>query len=133
MKIFLAGATGAVGKRLAPLLIKAGHRVTGTTRSAAKGETLSAAGVEPVIVDVFDAEGFSKAVLTARPDIVVHQLTDLPLGLDPTQMTEGTRRNARMRREGTKKPGRRRAGLDRATAYRAKYCLDVRPGPGATL
>ena len=102
MKIFLAGATGAIGKRLVPLLLKAGHRVTGTTRSAAKAEALRAAGVEPVVVDVFDAQGLSRAVLAARPDIVVHQLTDLPPGLDPRQMTEGTQRNARMRREGTK-------------------------------
>jgi nucleoside-diphosphate-sugar epimerase len=102
MKIFLAGATGAIGKRLVPLLLNAGHRVIGTTRSKAKGEALSAAGVEPVVVDVFDAPALSSAVSTAHPDIIVHQLTDLPPGLDPGQMTEGTRRNARMRREGTR-------------------------------
>src|SRR5262249_48684330 len=101
MKIFLAGATGAIGKRLVPLLLNAGYRVTGTTRSKAKGETLRAAGVEPVVVDVFDASALSRAVSIAHPDIVVHQLTDLPPGLDPGQMTEGTQRNARMRREGT--------------------------------
>jgi nucleoside-diphosphate-sugar epimerase len=63
MKIFLAGARGAIGKRLVPLLLKAGHRVTGTTRSAAKGEALRAAGVEPAVVDVFDAQALSAAVL----------------------------------------------------------------------
>ena len=101
MKIFLAGATGAIGRRLVPSLLKAGHNVTGTTRSAAKGEVLREAGVEPVVVDVFDAQELSRAVLTARPDIVIHQLTDLPPGLDPSQMTEGTQRNARMRSQGT--------------------------------
>ena len=101
MKIFLAGATGAIGRRLVPSLLKAGHDVTGTTRSAAKGEVLRAAGVEPVVVDVFDAQALFRAVLTARPDIVIHQLTDLPPGLDPSQMTEGTQRNARMRSQGT--------------------------------
>jgi nucleoside-diphosphate-sugar epimerase len=101
MKIFLAGATGAIGKRLVPLLVKAGHRVTGTTRSAAKGEALRAAGVEPAVVDVFDAQALSAAVLEAHPDIIIHQLTDLPPGLNPSQMTEGTQRNARMRSQGS--------------------------------
>jgi nucleoside-diphosphate-sugar epimerase len=55
-----------------------------------------------VIVDVFDASALCRAVSTARPDIVVHQLTDLPPGLDPTRMAEGTHRNARMPREGTR-------------------------------
>ena len=60
-----------------------------------------AAGVEAVVLDVFDSEALSAAVLEAHPDIIVHQLTDLPQGLDPSQMTEGTRRNARMRSQGT--------------------------------
>jgi nucleoside-diphosphate-sugar epimerase len=101
MKIFLAGAAGAIGKRLVPLLLDAGHRVVGTTRSTSKANALRAAGVEPVIVDVFDALALSRAVSAARPDIVIHQLTDLPPGLEPALMAEGTLRNARMRREGT--------------------------------
>jgi nucleoside-diphosphate-sugar epimerase len=78
-----------------------GHRVVGTTRSTAKADRLRTAGVEPVVVDVFDAPALSAAVLEAQPDIVVRQLTDLPPGLDPSQMTEGTQRNARMRSQGT--------------------------------
>jgi nucleoside-diphosphate-sugar epimerase len=101
MKIFLAGATGAIGKRLAPLLLDAKHDVVGTTRSTKKAEGLRAAGVEPAVVDVFDADALSAAVLKARPDIIIHQLTDLPPGLDPSKMTEGTQRNARMRSQGT--------------------------------
>jgi nucleoside-diphosphate-sugar epimerase len=101
MKIFLAGAAGAVGKRLLPMLLDAGHHVVGTTRSTTKADALRAAGVEPIVVDVFDAPALSRAVSAARPDAVVHQLPDLPPGLDPAQMAEGTRRNARMRREGT--------------------------------
>jgi len=101
MKIFLAGATGAIGRRLVPLLLKAKHCVIGTTRSTTKADGLRAAGVEPVVVDVFDAQALSAAVLGAHPDIIVHQLTDLPPGLDPSQMTEGTQRNARMRSQGT--------------------------------
>jgi nucleoside-diphosphate-sugar epimerase len=101
MKIFLAGAAGAIGKRLVSLLLDAGHHVVGTTRSTSKANALRAAGVEPVIVDVFDAPALSRAVSAARPDIVIHQLTDLPPGLEPARMAEGTQRNARMRREGT--------------------------------
>jgi nucleoside-diphosphate-sugar epimerase len=102
MKIFLAGAAGAIGKRLVPLLLDAGHNVVGTTRSTTKADALRTAGVEPVIVDVFNASALSRIVSAARPDIVVHQLTDLPPGLDPSLMADGTRRNARMRREGTR-------------------------------
>ena len=101
MRIFLAGATGAIGKRLVPLLLDAGYSVIGTTRSTAKADGLRAAGAEPVVVDVFDAAALSAAVLQARPDVVIHQLTDLPPGLDPKQMTAGTQRNARVRSEGT--------------------------------
>ena len=101
MRIFLAGAAGAVGKRLVPLLLDARHYVVGTTRSTIKADGLRAAGVEPVVVDVFDAQALSAAVLDAHPDIIIHQLTDLPPGLNPSQMTEGTQRNARMRSQGT--------------------------------
>jgi nucleoside-diphosphate-sugar epimerase len=101
MRVFLAGATGAIGKRLVPLLLGAGHAVVGTTRSDEKRADLRAAGVEPVVVDVFDSPALARAVANARPDIVMHQLTDLPPGLDPAQMADGTKRNARMRREGT--------------------------------
>ena len=101
MKIFLAGATGAIGRRLVPLLLNARHYVIGTTRSITKVDGLRAAGVDPVVVDAFDAQGLSEAVFKARPDIIVHQLTDLPPGLDPSQMAEGTQRNARMRSQGT--------------------------------
>jgi uncharacterized protein YbjT (DUF2867 family) len=84
-------------ERLVPLLLNARHYVIGTTRSTTKADGLRAAGAEPVVVDVFDAQALSAAVLEAHPDIIVHQLTDLPPGLDPSQMTEGTQRNAHMR------------------------------------
>lgn len=100
--IFLAGATGAIGRLLAPLLIARGWRVFGTTRSAAKCAVLEDLGVEPVVLDVFDAKALSAAVVQAQPHVVVHQLTDLPPGLDPAQMAEATARNARIRDEGTR-------------------------------
>jgi len=102
MRIFLAGAAGAIGRRLVPLLLGAGHHVVGTTRSAEKADLLRAAGVEPIVLDIFDTAMLTRAASAARPDIVIHQLTDLPPGLDPGQMAEGRKRNTRMRSEGTR-------------------------------
>ena len=102
MKIFLAGATGAIGKPLVPLLVARGYEVFGTTRVAAKAQDLRKLGAHPVVVDVFDAAALAKAVLAAKPQIVIHQLTDLPPGLDPARMAEAAARNARIRIEGTK-------------------------------
>ncbi|MDX8457453.1 NAD-dependent epimerase/dehydratase family protein [Mesorhizobium humile] len=101
-RIFLAGASGAIGRWLVPQLAAAGHEVTATTRQAAKAEDLRALGADPVVVDVFDANGLRAAVLAAKPEIVIHQLTDLPAGLDPSKMAEATARNARIRDEGTR-------------------------------
>jgi len=102
IRIFVAGATGAVGRRLVPLLVKAGHEVVGMTRSPEKVATLNDAGADAAVVDVFDALALARAVEEARPEVVIHQLTDLPYGLDPRQMTEARVRNARIRSEGTR-------------------------------
>jgi nucleoside-diphosphate-sugar epimerase len=100
--IFLAGATGAIGRRLAPFLVADGWRVVGTTRFEDKLEGLRALGVEPVAVDVFDAAALKAAVVAAAPQVVIHQLTDLPPGLDPLLMADARSRNARIRDEGTR-------------------------------
>ena len=73
MRIFLAGATGVIGSRLTPLLVAAGHAVTGTTRSAEKARSLAGSGVEAVVVDVFDGAKLREVVVRARPDVVIHQ------------------------------------------------------------
>ncbi len=78
MRIFLAGATGVIGVPLTPLLLAAGHAVSGTTRSAEKAAGLKTIGVEAIVVDVFDAAALRDAVVGARPEVVIHQLTDLP-------------------------------------------------------
>ncbi len=101
-RIFLAGASGAIGQRLIPLLLAAGHGVTGTTRDPGKATRLRALGIEATVLDVFDADALSRVMLAAEPDIVVHQLTDLPPGLDPSRMGEAVVRNARVRDEGTR-------------------------------
>jgi uncharacterized protein YbjT (DUF2867 family) len=77
-KVFLAGAMGAIGRRMLPLLRAAGYEVTGTTRAPSRAEELRAGGITPVVVDVYDAAALSAAMLAARPDVIVHQLTDLP-------------------------------------------------------
>ncbi|HTH32924.1 MAG TPA: NAD(P)-dependent oxidoreductase [Xanthobacteraceae bacterium] len=103
MRLFLAGASGAIGRRLMPLLRKAGHDVVGMTRSADAARDMKALGVEPTIVDVFDAEALKRLAMAARPDVVMHQLTDLPRVLnDDAQLAAAYPRNARIRTEGTR-------------------------------
>src|SRR5689334_309564 len=102
MRIFLAGATGVIGRRLAVLLRDAGHDVTGSTRDPAKAAYLQALGVEPAVVDAFDAEGLARAVAHARPDAVVHQLTDLPSAPGTPDYAAGQQANRRLRIEGTR-------------------------------
>jgi nucleoside-diphosphate-sugar epimerase len=102
MKVFLAGATGVIGRRLTPMLVEAGHEVTAITRSEAKTQALREAGAEPVVCDVFDAEALREAVVAASPQVVLHELTDLPPTLDPRKMEEQTAGNDRIRTEGTR-------------------------------
>jgi len=86
-----------------PLLRKAGHDVVGMTRSADAARDMKALGVEPTIVDVFDAEALKRLAMAARPDVVMHQLTDLPRVLnDDAQLAAAYPRNARIRTEGTR-------------------------------
>jgi nucleoside-diphosphate-sugar epimerase len=101
MNIFLAGASGVIGRSLVPLLRDAGHSVTGTSRNAEGKAALDEMGIRGVIADLFDAEGLMNAVVQAAPDIVLHQVTDLAAGINQGNPEEMTRRNARVRREGT--------------------------------
>ncbi|WP_322102453.1 NAD(P)-dependent oxidoreductase [Paraburkholderia sp. J41] len=100
--LWLAGASGAVGSALVPLLIDAGYAVFGSTRRPERAQALEAAGVVPVIVDVFDARALRDALVRAAPRTVIHQLTDLPYALDPAKMASATAANARIRDEGTR-------------------------------
>jgi nucleoside-diphosphate-sugar epimerase len=77
MRVFLAGASGAVGRLLVPELVAAGHHVTALTRRAGAAQTLRSQGAEPVLADIYDAAAISAAVTAAAPDVVMHQLTDL--------------------------------------------------------
>lgn len=100
MRIFLAGASGVIGIRLVPLLVKAGHVVNGMTRSPEKAGLLSALGATPVVCDVYDATKLEQVVVDFAPDLVMHQVTDLP---DDEKLIAGSSAlNARIRREGTR-------------------------------
>jgi nucleoside-diphosphate-sugar epimerase len=78
VRIFVAGASGVVGVRLVPLLVAAGHVVAGMTHSPQKAEMLRDLGAQPVICDVFDADALTGSVTAFAPDVVLHQMTDLP-------------------------------------------------------
>ena len=77
MRIFVAGATGALGSRLVPMLVGRGHEVVGTTRHADKADTVRALGAQPAVLDPLDREQVMAAVTDAKPDVVVHELTAL--------------------------------------------------------
>lgn len=100
MRVFLAGASGAIGRQLVPLMVAAGHEVAGMTRSPGKVEMLRELGADPVVVDVYDGEKLREAVIGFRPEAVMHQLTDLPP--DPAEIPAKGAANARIRTEGTR-------------------------------
>jgi nucleoside-diphosphate-sugar epimerase len=102
MNVFVAGATGVIGRRLLPLLNAAGHTVTAMTRSDERAAALREVGATPVVCDVFDTEGVCAAMTAAQPEVVLHELTDLPSRLDTRKMEEQTAGNDRIRIEGTR-------------------------------
>jgi nucleoside-diphosphate-sugar epimerase len=101
MRVFVMGAAGAIGRSLVPMLVHAGHEVTGTTRKPERAEWLRGQGATAVTVDAFDAGGVHAAVADAEPEVVIHQLTDIPADLDPRRYEEQMAGNDRIRREAT--------------------------------
>jgi len=102
MRVFVAGATGAIGKRLVPQLVGAGHEVTSITRREENLAGLYEMGAEPVLCDVFDAGKLGSVLAQAEPDAVINELTDLPQSLNPRRLAEYYAANNRVRREGTR-------------------------------
>lgn len=100
MRIFVAGATGVIGVRLVPLLIAEGHEVAGMTRTPGNVDALAALGAEPFVCDVFDRRELERVVVEFSPEMVMHQLTDLPD--DASKIAEFGSRNDRIRQEGTR-------------------------------
>jgi nucleoside-diphosphate-sugar epimerase len=145
MRVFVAGASGAVGRPLVRKLVAAGHEVTGMTRSEKKAEAVRAAGARAAVVDVFEADALRAATLEASPEVVVHELTALPERMNFRDQELYTATN-RLRTEGTRNllEGARAAGARRfvsqsiAFAYRNDGSrvkseddplLDSAPGP----
>jgi uncharacterized protein YbjT (DUF2867 family) len=100
VRIFVAGGTGVIGAALVPLLVADGHAVAGMTRSADKAGGLVDVGAQPVVCDVFNSPALTAAVTEFGPDIVFHQLTDLPD--DAADIARFAERNSRIRDEGTR-------------------------------
>jgi nucleoside-diphosphate-sugar epimerase len=127
MRIFVAGASSAIGRQLVPLLVAAGHTVAGMTRHRGKTSMLRELGAEPVVCDVFDGRSLTNAVVGFRPDVVIHELTDLPD--DPEQIPEKAPANNRIRREGTRNllAAAEAAGAKRLLAQSVAFPL---PGDG---
>ena len=133
MRVFLAGATGVIGRRLVPQLIAGGHQITGMTRSTSKAEELRALGVEPVVVDALDAAAVTQAVQAAQPDAVIHQLTSIPQRINPRTFERELVMNDRLRSEGTRilVSAAQAAGATRILAQSVAF--SYAPGPPGTV
>jgi uncharacterized protein YbjT (DUF2867 family) len=132
VRIFVAGASGVIGVRLVPLLVAAGHSVAGLTRSPDKAAALRELGAEPVVCDVYDAEALTKAVVSFGPDVVFHQLTDLPDSA--ADIAAYGRRSGRMRDEGTRNllSAATAAGVSRFIAQSISWDLPTEIGRAGT-
>lgn len=126
-RVFLAGATGLIGRQLVPLLLADGHEVAGMTRTPANADVLSQQGAVPVVCDVYDAAALEEAVLDFGPDLVMHQLTDLPDRAG--DIADFRPRNDRIRTEGTSNllAAAAKAGADRFLAQSIAW---TPPPPG---
>ena len=101
MRVFVAGATGTIGRQLVPRLVEAGHEVHGMTRSESKQAMLHELGAVPVVADALDPDQVAEAVCRARPDVIVHQLTAIPATLDMRHFDRDFALTNRLRTEGT--------------------------------
>ncbi|MGH2863757.1 MAG: NAD-dependent epimerase/dehydratase family protein [Solirubrobacteraceae bacterium] len=133
MRVFVAGATGVIGRPLLRILISEGHEVTGMTRSSANVRALRAAGAEPVLADALDAAAVTRAVQDARPQAVIHQLTAIPARLDPRKIERDFALTDRLRTEGTRilVEAARAAGAERLLAQSIAFAYA--PGPPGSV
>jgi 2-alkyl-3-oxoalkanoate reductase len=133
MRVFVAGATGAIGAPLVRMLIADGHQVTGMTRSQEKAQALQAAGAESAIADGLDAGAVKDAVARARPDAVVHELTAIPPSLDPRKIVRDFALTDRLRTEGTHNlvSAAQAAGARRIVAQSIAFAYA--PGPAGAV
>jgi uncharacterized protein YbjT (DUF2867 family) len=131
MRVFLAGASGVIGRRLIGPLVAAGHVAGAMTRSPEKAPLLAELGAEPIVCDVFDRDALVDAVVGFRPDLVLNELTDLPD--DVGELAAARERNARMRTEGNANllEAVRRAGSPKVVAQSVAWELPRGPGADA--
>jgi nucleoside-diphosphate-sugar epimerase len=101
MKVFVAGATGALGRQLVPMLVANGHEVTGMTSKPEKQEVVRALGARPVVADALDPEAVAQAVAQAEPEVIAHELTALSGAIDLRDFEKTFAQTNRLRREGT--------------------------------
>jgi nucleoside-diphosphate-sugar epimerase len=101
MKIFIAGATGAVGRPLVAQLVDRGHEVVGMTRSESKQALLRDLGARAVVADALDPDDVARAVAEAEPDVIVHQMTAIDTSFNPRRMEQAFAMTNRLRTEGT--------------------------------
>jgi 2-alkyl-3-oxoalkanoate reductase len=130
MRVFVAGASGAIGTRLVPQLVSAGHQVIGTARSREKAAGLKALGAEPVALDLLDREAVHRAILEAQPDAIVHQATALTGVTFGRNMDRAFAQTNRLRTEGTDAllAAAREAGVDRVVAQSFASMRHAREG-----
>lgn len=102
MNIIVAGATGVIGRQILPNLIEAGHTVTAITRSPDRAAQIRAAGALPVVCDIFDQDRLQKVVLDAKPEVVIHELTNIPQHIDARHVSRDFAQTNRLRTEGTR-------------------------------
>jgi nucleoside-diphosphate-sugar epimerase len=129
VRIYLAGASGVIGSRLIPLLVAAGHTVGAMTRSSKNANRLAAAGAEPIVCDVFDRQALTAAVQAFSPDVVLHELTDLPDAAE--DLPKARLLNARIRSEGTRNLIDAMNGLDAPKIVAQSVAWTMDPGPEA--
>ena len=101
MKIFVAGATGALGRVLVPQLVAGGHEVVGLTRTPSKQDLLRDLGARPAVADALDPDAVARAVAEAEPEVIVHQLTALSRSIDMRHLERDFAETNRLRTEGT--------------------------------
>jgi 2-alkyl-3-oxoalkanoate reductase len=101
MKVFVAGGTGVVGKRLVPLLVKSGYEVVATTRSADRVGWLRGVGAEPVVIDGLHDDAVKEAVERAEPEVVIHQMSGLSGAKDFKRFDAEFAATNRLRTQGT--------------------------------
>ncbi len=153
MKIFIAGATGVLGRALVPQLVARGHEVVGMTRAATKQDMVRGLGARPVVADALDRDAVARAVASAEPEVIVHQLTALsgPMSLRDARRPDRARAaimtnrlrtegdgpsvGGRPRRRGTAFRGAELRGVPlrphrRAGAHRGRSARSRRPAGG---